>query len=100
MKVMLTTIDNPFNPFVDFDSWLNYDMRKGYNSINVLARIAKFSDSLTEEENDRENEQAIDDIVEADFTGKWIKVNEETAKLVAAAASNGRRVDDPGEGPQ
>ena len=24
-QFMLSTIDNPFNPFVDFDSWKNFD---------------------------------------------------------------------------
>ena len=41
MAVMLSTIDNPFNPFDDFDSWFHYDIEKGYNSCSYLARIAR-----------------------------------------------------------
>ena len=48
---MLTTKDNPFDPFEQFDSWLRFDMDKGYNSCSYLARIAKTSDQLTEKEN-------------------------------------------------
>ena len=50
MKTMLTTIDNPFNPFENFDSWFLFDVEKGYNSCAYLARIAKTSDEFTEEE--------------------------------------------------
>ena len=50
MKTMLTTIDNPFNPFKDFDSWFLFDVEKGYNSCAYLARIAKTSNEFTEQE--------------------------------------------------
>ena len=50
MKVMLTTIDNPFDPIEDFKNWFSFDIEKGYNSCAYLSRIAKTSDSLTEED--------------------------------------------------
>ena len=31
-KCMLTTIDNPFDPFEQFTSWLLFDEEKGYHS--------------------------------------------------------------------
>lgn len=71
---MLSTIDNPFNPFDNFDSWFMYDMDKGYNSCAYLARIGKFSDQLTDQENDEEQERAIDEIVKYDPFGIYIKV--------------------------
>ena len=40
-QVMLTTIDNPFDPFEQFDSWFLFDGEKGYNSCDYLGRIAK-----------------------------------------------------------
>lgn len=73
-KAMLSTIDNPFNPFDNFDSWFMYDMDKGYNSCAYLARIGKFSDQLTDQENDEEQERAIDEIIKYDPLGIYIKV--------------------------
>lgn len=77
MKVMLTTIDNPFNPFKDFKNWFAFDVEKGYNSSSYLARIAKTSDALTDEENDIEIERAIDEIIAMDFLKIYKKVKEE-----------------------
>ena len=74
MKVMLTTIDNPFDPIEDFKNWFSFDIEKGYNSCAYLSRIAKTSDSLTEEENDEEIERAIDEIIKYDFMGIYKKV--------------------------
>ena len=30
--MLVTTADNPFSPFTQFDSWFMYDMRMGYNT--------------------------------------------------------------------
>lgn len=40
-KCMLTTIDNPFDPFEQFTSWLLFDEEKGYHSCSYLGRIAR-----------------------------------------------------------
>lgn len=74
MKVMLTTVDNPFNPFDDFTSWYMYDVEHGYNSCSYVARIAKTSDQFTEKENNEEIERAIDEIILHDFLNIYVKV--------------------------
>ena len=61
-KCAITTIDNPFDPFDQFDSWIQFDLDKGYNSCAYLSRIAFTSDQLSESENDKEIERAIDEI--------------------------------------
>lgn len=76
-KCALTTVDNPFDPFDDFTSWIMFDMEKGYNSCAYLARMARTSDQFTDEENDEEIEQAIDKILSYDFQGLYKKVVKE-----------------------
>ena len=57
---MLTTYDNPFNPFDDFEAWWKYDMRMGYNTCGVLAREAATSPVFSDVVNDEITEQAMD----------------------------------------
>ena len=73
-QVMLTTVDNPFDRFDQFDSWYNYDMDRGYNTCAYLARVAFNSDSLSDAENNRELEKAINSIIEHDPYGAYKKV--------------------------
>lgn len=74
---MLSTRDNPYNPFVEWKEWLLYDIENGWNSCGILAKIANTSDSLTDNENDEEIERAIDEIVAIDPLQMYIKVSEE-----------------------
>lgn len=70
---MLTTIDNPYNPFEQFTSWWLFDTEKGYNSCSYLMRIANVSDELSEEECSEEIERAIDEIIKYDFRNIYKK---------------------------
>lgn len=73
----ITTVDNPFDPFDDFDSWYRFDMDKGYNSCSLLARLALTSDAFTDKENDEEIERAIDEIIKYDVLNIYKKVKRE-----------------------
>lgn len=75
--VALTTSDNPYSPFDEFDKWFMFDNDHGYNSCSYLARIAKTSDALTPQENDTVLEEAIDDIIRLDFSEIYRKVYKE-----------------------
>ena len=71
---MLTTFDNPFDPFEQFDDWFRFDVEKGYYSCSYLARIAQTSDELSDEETNLEIERAIDEIIKYDFMNIYKKV--------------------------
>ena len=71
---MLTTFDNPYNPFDDFTSWFMFDIEKGYNTCSYLGRIVNLSDDLCQKEVDEEVERAIDEIIFYDFRKIYKKV--------------------------
>lgn len=77
-ECMLTTIDNPFDPFEQFTSWLMFDIEKGYNSCSYLARIVNLSDDMTQKEMDEEIDRAIDEIITLNPLGIYIKATRQT----------------------
>ena len=62
-ECMLTTFDNPFDPFEQFAKWFLFDVEKGYNTCSYLARIVKLTDDMTQKEENEEVERAIDEII-------------------------------------
>jgi hypothetical protein len=72
---MLTTVDNPYDPFTQYDEWLAFDQRLGYFTIEYLARITITSSELSETDQDLAIEQAIDEIVEYNVSGMHRKVS-------------------------
>ena len=71
---MLTTFDNPYNPFDDFTLWLLYDKEQGYDTCERLARIAKLTDDMSQDEIDAETDRAMDEIIFYDFLNIYKKV--------------------------
>lgn len=76
---LLTTVDNPYDPYEQFTQWFLFDVERGYNSCGYLARIAKLNDEMTQLELDKAIENAIDEILEYDFMGIYMKVTKEAA---------------------
>lgn len=77
-KAMVTTKDNPFSPFTEFEEWYAYDQRKGYHTPSLLARLTYTSASLSEVDQDLALDRAINEIVSENVTGNYVKVFEET----------------------
>lgn len=73
----ITTVDNPYDPFDQFDSWYMFDLDKGYNSCSYLDRVARTSDQLTSEENDQEIKRAIKEIIRYDYRDIYRMVTKE-----------------------
>lgn len=71
---MLTTVDNPFDPFTQFDDWNAFDMLKGYHTLAYMARVVRTSDDLSEADQSLAIEQGIDDIVRENPLGLYRKV--------------------------
>ena len=74
MATMLSTSDNPHNPFTDYDAWFQWDMVHGYNTPGLLARLTITSDAISDADQAADIEEAIDRIVEENFNGMMIKV--------------------------
>lgn len=73
-ECMLTTFDNPFDPFEQFIQWRLFDIEKGYYTCEYLARTVQFSDDMSQKEIDLENERAIDYIIKIDPLNIYKKV--------------------------
>lgn len=71
---MLTTVDNPYNPFTHFQEWLSFDIGAGYHTLAFLARITKSSDELSEADQSLAIEEAIEEIVRENVLGIYRKV--------------------------
>ena len=75
-EMMLTTIDNPFSPFTQWNEWKRYDEDKKYYTCSYLARIAKTSDDLSEADYDKAIDDAIEEIISLNINGMYTKVYE------------------------
>lgn len=62
--MLLTTSDNPFNPFTQPTDWQAYDEDHGYYCNAYLARIASTSPELSDEEYTKEVNSAVLSIVD------------------------------------
>lgn len=71
---MLTTTDNPFNPWIDFDTWYAEDIRLGHDTCGYLDRVMTGSSALTQGENDVSYNDACNDIIRLDPTGLYTKI--------------------------
>lgn len=76
MKICaLTTKDNPNDYFKNFDEWYSYEVLTGGRVLSALGDTVYTSDALSYEENAREVERAIDDIIDNDLIGMYKKVS-------------------------
>lgn len=71
---MLTTVDNPYDPFTQFDEWYRFDTQSGYHTSALLARIVRTSDELSDADQSVAIELAIDEIVRENVSGMHRKV--------------------------
>lgn len=77
-EVMLTTTDNPYNPFTEFDQWSSYDEQVGHYTLSLLARVCITSDELSELDQSRAIDHAMDEIVAENVSGIHLLVTADT----------------------
>ena len=75
-KKMLTTVDNPFNPFTEFEAWYRFDVDKGYYTCGLLSRIVKTSNVLSRLDEEEAIDVAMDSIITNNFYGVHRVVDE------------------------
>lgn len=73
-EAMLTTIDNPYNPFTQYDEWYAYDRYLGHYTPEYLARVAIVSDGLSPLDQELAIDDAIAEIVALNFNGLYARV--------------------------
>jgi hypothetical protein len=73
MVFLLTTIDNPYNPFTQWIEWYMEDTRLGYDTCGLIARMAVSSNLIK----DHAEEEAMTDILRYNWSGKHIAVTEQ-----------------------
>lgn len=79
MDAMLSLTSNPYDPFDEYDLWLNFDHHEGFDTAGLLARALSTSDALSQPDQDLAVELAIDSIVEnPSFGGMYKKVTRKT----------------------
>jgi hypothetical protein len=77
-EINITTYDNPFDPFTEYEKWNDFDIEKGYYTWQKIARIANLSDAMTEKEEKEEIERAILRLIEIDPLDIYYKVTKNT----------------------
>jgi len=72
-QIMLTTIDNPWDPFTQYDEWLQWDEGAGYHTNAYLARVVRTSDALSDADQEFAIDQAIEEIIQENVLGVYKK---------------------------
>jgi hypothetical protein len=81
MAAMITTVDNPFDPRTDFPSWFAWDTQEGYNTCAYLARVSLVSYELPQSVQNKQIEDAIDEIIRIHAGGIYKKLVIEPATV-------------------
>lgn len=72
MKVpYITTEDNPYDPANQFKQWYEYDVSRGYCTIDLLGRLYTGGPHQSDPDNELAREQAIYEIASENITGNY-----------------------------
>jgi hypothetical protein len=71
---MLTTSDNPWNPFTHWDEWYAFDLAHGYDTCGLVARVVKSSTELSDEDQDEAIDLAFSEILTENLNSLYVIV--------------------------
>lgn len=74
-RTLITTVDNPFDPFENFAAWNRWDQDHGYNTWSLVCRLAKISDDMSDSEYSDEISAACEEIARFNLSTKHKKVS-------------------------
>lgn len=77
LRLALTTEDNPYDPFDEFEEWFKFDVSQGYHTCAYLARVTTTSTDLTEADQLEATNEAIEEILKLNLTGNYQVVERE-----------------------
>jgi len=91
-EAMLTTTDNPYDPFEQFDEWYSFDELKARQEnrptcCSYLARIAMNAEDVSDNEYNRVMNDVIDEIVSLNLSGKFRKVTRPATSVTVGATA-------------
>ena len=81
--VMLTTVDNPWNPFTHFNEWNEYDQASGWHTLALLGRVVVTSDEMSESDQDVAVFDAMQEIIRENVSGYHVLVTEDSERFSA-----------------
>lgn len=74
---MLSTVDNPYSPFTQFEEWYAFDELKGYGTLSTMAYLITTSQELSMVDQEEAIDDVINDMMKYDFFDRYIKVYED-----------------------
>ncbi len=81
-ETLLTTLDNPFNPFTDFANWYQCDVTLGYNTCSLIARLLPPIDGLPPKLEHLLYLSTVRTIIDIDVTNQYVLVTADTFKPI------------------
>lgn len=69
---MLTTMDNPYDPHIDYESWMQWDQANGYYTSEYIARL--MDPNIDYELDPKALDDLYNNIIKVNITGNYILV--------------------------
>lgn len=86
-ECLLTTLDNPYDPFTQNESWSLFDLQHGYASNQWLAKYTYASQKMEEEDFRQEVSDGIDRFLAINPFGIHYKLFKKQAKTMIPLAN-------------